>query len=98
MAELRAMLNERKPVSGTVEDWAFQINSTLANKGQKVKISTLYSYLNGQRNISGKGAKALAMYFYHCGDMDMVDAITELTLGIPYHAPKDGKVGHRHKN
>lgn len=88
MAELRAMLDERKGDT-LVEDWISEINQELEkvatnDKKIKMRLSTLYSYLNGQRNITGKGAKALAMYFHSRGDVAMVNAIINVTLGIPY--------------
>jgi hypothetical protein len=83
MAQLRAMLEDRRG-DKPVEDWAMEINQSIANPEDRVRISTLYAYLNGKRNITGKGARSLAQYFYKKNDLDMVNAITEVTLGIPY--------------
>lgn len=93
MAKLRAMLHERKGKT-PVEDWANEINGVIVSIANdqnpdksKIRIPTLYAYLNGKRNITGKGARLLAMYFHHKRDFDMVDAITKASLGIPYPMP-----------
>jgi hypothetical protein len=55
------------------------------------RLNDFYSYLNGNRNITGnKGARLLAQYFYRRGDFAMVSALSQLTLGIPYPAPNGG--------
>ena len=90
MAQLRAMLEDRKG-QASVEDWALEINRTVQPPDrERLKVTTLYSYLNGKRNITGKGAKLLAQYFYHCKDFNMVDAISQVALGIPYPVPENG--------
>lgn len=88
MAEVVAMLDERR--SGTpIEKWTIEINDYLAISGkeQRIGFSTLRSYLKGHRRMTSEGAAPLAVYFHAKGDLEMVDAITQVTLGIPY---KDG--------
>lgn len=84
MAHLVSTLKELKG-DKPVEDWVFEIN-TVVGPENKLRTSTMYAYLNGQRKISGKGAKALAMYFYRRGDLNTVNVITSVILGIPYQA------------
>jgi hypothetical protein len=82
MAQLRAMLNERRG-DKHVEDWAVEINQVV-DPDQRIRFPTLYSYLNGHRPVTGKGARSLAQYFYRQHDYDMVNAISQLVLGVPY--------------
>ncbi len=90
MVQLRVMLEERRG-NVSIEDWAFEINKVVQPPdNQRLKVVTLYSYLNGTRNLTGKGARLLAQYFYEQGDFDMVNAISQITLGIPYPAPNGG--------
>jgi hypothetical protein len=85
------MLEERRGKT-SIEDWAFEINRVVQPAdNQRLKVVTLYSYLNGSRSLSGsKGARLLAQYFYKRGDFAMVNAISQTTLGIPYPAPTGG--------
>ncbi len=85
MAMTRAMLDKRRG-NKSVDDWAYEITE-IVGKEHRIKTATLHSYLNGTRNITGKGAKSLAVYFYKRGDFEMVDALTQVTLGIPYPRP-----------
>ncbi|GIK40240.1 MAG: hypothetical protein BroJett011_40730 [Chloroflexota bacterium] len=89
MATLRVMLEERRG-NTPVEDWAQEINQYV-DPEHRIRISTLYSYLNGSRNVTGKGARSLAQYFYKRGDMAMVNAISKITLGIPYPSLNGGQ-------
>lgn len=93
MVEAVAMLNKRRGTK-PIERWAIEINDFLAISGreQRIGFSTLYSYLKGHRRMTSEGAAPLAVYFHAKGDLEMVDAITQVTLGIPY------KDGHRRKN
>lgn len=91
MEQAVAMLKERKGTQ-SLDDWVFDINQVVKPADEdRLKPATLNSYIQGKRNITGKGAKMLAQYFYHCKDFDMVDAISLVTLGIPYPVPNHGK-------
>lgn len=86
MSELRALLNDYRGEK-TPDEFAFEVNTELIKTGDRsllIPSASMYSYLNGTRNITGKGAKSLAIFFHRKGNLDMVNAITEVTLGIPY--------------
>lgn len=87
MAQTVAMLNKRRG-DKPIERWAIEINDFLAitGKEQRIGFSTLYSYLKGHRRMTSEGAAPLAVYFHAKGDLEMVDAITQITLGIPYES------------
>lgn len=88
MEQVREMLKDRKG-DKSLDDWVFEINQVVKlSESQRLKSATLYSYIRGERNITGKGAKLLAQYFYHTKDFTMVDAIMQITLGIPYPLKK----------
>lgn len=91
MEQARAMLKDRKGEK-SLDNWVFEINQVVqpADK-DRLRSATLYSYLRGERDITGKGAKLLAQYFYQLEDFNMVDAISQVALGIPYPVPKNGK-------
>jgi hypothetical protein len=93
MAQVREMLDQRRD-GKSVEDWAIKINETLSQSGkdERVYVSTLNSYVNGYRNMTSAGVRPLAVYFHTIEDWEMVDAITQFTLGIPY------KDGHKRAN
>ena len=89
MADLRQRLVSRRR-DKQVDQWADEINKVIkdhVSEDDLVKPPTLYSYLNGHRDITGKGARALAVYFYQQKDFDMVNAISRVVLGIPYPVP-----------
>ncbi|MCP4422023.1 MAG: hypothetical protein GY805_35865 [Chloroflexi bacterium] len=88
MTQLRELLEQRRGEL-SVDDWAYAINDVIKPKNpeDRMKPVTLYAYLNGNRNIAGKGIKLLAQYFYRLGDYQMVDAISKIALGIPYPSP-----------
>lgn len=91
MEQAVAMLKERKG-DRSLDNWVYEINQVVQpEEGDRLKSATLNSYIQGKRNITGKGAKLLAQYFYHRKEFDMVDAITLVVLGIPYPVPKNGK-------
>lgn len=91
MDQAVAMLKERKG-GKSIDDWVYDINQVVKTADEdRMKPSTLNSYIQGKRNITGKGAKLLAQYFYHTKDFGMVDAISQVTLGIPYPVPNHGK-------
>lgn len=91
MEQAVAMLKERKGTR-SLDDWVFEINQVVQpDDEERLRSATLNSYIQGKRNITGKGAKLLAQYFYHCKDFGMVDAISLVTLGIPYPVPNHGK-------
>lgn len=90
MEQAREMLKSRKG-DKSLDDWVYEINQVVSpvDKKDRLKSVTLYSYIRGERNITGKGAKVLAQYFYRQGDYIMVDALSQITLGIPYPKPNN---------
>ena len=90
MAELRELLETRRGEK-SFDDWTHEINTVVKPVDEdRMRVATLYSYLNGNRNIAGKGAKLLAQYFYQKGDYEAVDAISRVILGVPNPAPQNG--------
>lgn len=87
MAQVREMLKQRRGEYSN-QLWAIKMNEILAQIGkpERVYVSTLGSYVNGYRTMTSDGARPLAVYFHAIGDLEMVDAITQITLGIPYEA------------
>lgn len=85
MAQLREMLNARRENYDSVEDFMYDINLTVRpEKDDRITVALLHHYLTGYRNITGKGARLLAKYFLAKNDIQMVDAISRVALGIPY--------------
>jgi len=85
MSTLREVLKQEQGEL-PVDDWAWKINRTIGDT-HRIKISTLYSYLNGNRNVTGKGARSLAIYALKTENYELLDAISQVALGIPYPKP-----------